>query len=111
MDLATITTIELALNPKDLDKVPAKAAIYAIFEKPFNQSDQLKCRFVGTASNLKEVIDSHFSMRETNVSLRYFMISRKEKYLTYILTSDMDDSDVEMETRHWINTFKPDCNS
>jgi len=111
MELVTITPIELALNQKDLDKVPVKAAIYAIFEKPFNQPDQQKCRFVGTASNLKEVIDTHFSMQEINVSLRYFMISRKEKYLTYILTSDMDDSDVEMETRHWINTFKPDCNS
>lgn len=104
-----MSTIELAPDPTVLDEIPPREAVYAIFEKPFNIPDQLKCRYVGTASDLREAIATHFSVREPNVGLRYFMISRKEKYLTFIPTDGMKEEEVISEACHWRRTFKPDC--
>ncbi|MBE0648312.1 MAG: hypothetical protein IH596_11060 [Bacteroidales bacterium] len=109
METTTISTIEVDLNHNTINNVPPQKAIYALFEKSFNDPNQLKCRFVGAASDLKEAVMTHFSPMEPNIGLRYFMISRKEKYLTYQLLNGMEDTEIAMEIQHWIRTFKPDC--
>lgn len=110
MELAIYPPQELELNLQEIWQIPSVPSIYAIFERSPDNPLLLICRFIGRTPDLKDSIQVHLRVSETNVSLRYFMQSNKIKVVKFLDISEMAPQAVDREMDAWIDFFKPDCN-
>lgn len=95
----------LILSELTLEMVPRQPAIYAILSDGETGSNHKRCRYVGFADNLRDTILRHFQISEPIISLRYFMLSSKLKYLLYELVPSCEGNSISNLTEEWMENF------
>ncbi|MFC2104367.1 GIY-YIG nuclease family protein [Bacteroidota bacterium] len=98
------------ISEMNLDNLPQREAVYAIFAKDESTSKPINCRYVGETDNLEERTKAHFSENEQNDCLKKFMQSNKTKMMIYELLPNSDKQDRLEVEKEWINLNKPECN-
>lgn len=98
------------LSEMDLDDLPKRKSVYAIFAQSESSLEPINCRYVGETDNLEERTKAHFGTKEQNECLKEFMQSTKTKMMTYELLPDSSKEDRLKKEKEWINELKPKCN-
>lgn len=105
--MAKVTTV---ISETNLDKLPKRRAVYAIFAAEKETGKPINCRYVGETDNLQERTTTHFSKSESNNCLKEFMKSSKTKILVYELLPDSDKEERLGKENDWIEEYEPLCN-
>lgn len=95
----------LILSELTLEMVPRQPAVYAILSDGEAGSTNKRCRFVGFTENLREAILKHFQPYEPIVTLRYFMLSSKMKYLFFELIPSGDTNALLNRSEEWMEEY------
>ena len=98
------------LSTMNLDELPQRKAVYAIFAQDKDTLKAINCRYVGETDNLEERTKAHFSENEQNECLKKFMQSDKTKLMIYELLPNSDKNDRLEKEEEWINNYNPKCN-
>ena len=98
------------LSDVDLDKLPGKEAVYAIFVQSRETKKPVNCRYVGETDNLMERIKAHFSIREQKERLKSFMQSDIKKLMIYELMPNSTKEDRLMVEKKCIGSYQPEYN-
>jgi excinuclease UvrABC nuclease subunit len=98
------------LSDVDLDELPEKEAVYAIFVKSKKSKKPVNCRYVGETDNLLGRIKKHYSGREKNEYLKSFMQSDITKFMIYQLMPNSTKKDRLMMEKRCIGTYQPEYN-
>lgn len=98
------------LSEIDLDGLPERKAIYAIFARHQETKKPINCRYVGETTNLQERTTAHFSKAEKNACLREFMQSNSIKLMRYELMGNSTKEERLERQKEWIEKHKPRCN-
>ena len=99
------------LSEMNLDDLPKRKSVYAIFAQSETNLKPINCRYVGETDNLEERTKTHFGINEQNECLKEFMQSHKTKMMTYELLPDSTKGDRLIKEREWIKEFNPKCNN
>ena len=102
-----MSKITINLSTTDLDELPKRKAVYAIFAQSKETNKPINCRYVGETDNLEERTKKHFSDNESNEELLDFMQSDKTVMMIYELLPDSDKKERLAKEKEWINTYKP----
>ena len=102
------TTVNLSTT--NLDNLPKRKAVYAIFAQNKDTKEPINCRYVGETDNLEERTKTHFSDNESNEKLREFMQSDKTVMMVYEMLPDSDKKERLAKESEWINKYKPEYN-
>jgi excinuclease UvrABC nuclease subunit len=100
----------LKLCKVDLDKLPEKEAVYAIFTQDREEKKPINCRYVGETDNLMARAKAHFSIREQNKRLKSFMQSDRTKIMLYELMPDSTKEDRLMVEKKCVSSYRPEYN-
>ena len=103
--MKTVQNPRLILSELTLEMVPHQPAVYAILSDGQAGSTSKRCRYVGYTDNLWQAVLQHFQPYEPIVSLRYFMLSSKLKYLQYELVPAGDRNSLFRRTEEWMEEF------
>jgi excinuclease UvrABC nuclease subunit len=103
-----MATETIILDENNLDDLPVRKSVYAIFASIDNKP--VNCRYVGETDNLKERTNYHFSKSEQNECLKEFMQSNKMKILIYELLPNSDKEERLKKEKEWIRKYNPQCN-
>jgi len=95
--------IKIVLTIEIIEEIPELPSIYALF----SMDDEDECRFVGYTINLKESIMRHFNPCESNMDLRYLMLSNKTKLLYYELEPDGITDETKDKVLKWTTMYNP----
>ena len=98
------------LSEIDLDNLPQKKSVYAIFAQSKDTLKPINCRYVGETDNLEERTKTHFQDNEQNECLKEFMQSDKTKMMIYELLPNSDKKERLEKESEWIRLYKPTCN-
>ena len=98
------------LSKINLDDLPKRKAVYAIFAKDKKSNEPINCRYVGETDSLEERTKAHFSNNEANEELRKFIQSDKAVIMIYELLPDSDKKGRLAKEKEWINIYKPKYN-
>ena len=98
------------LSEINLNELPEKKAVYAIFAQDKETKKPINCRYVGETDNLMERIKAHFSIEEQNECLKSFMQSSKTKLMIYELMPNSTKEDRLIKEKEWISSYQPKCN-
>lgn len=98
------------LSEMNLDNLPQRKAVYAIFASEKDSQKPINCRYVGETDNLEERTKKHLGNSEQNECLKEFMQSDKVKLMTYELLPNSDKQDRFAKENEWIELYKPKCN-
>ncbi len=101
---------DIEINKNNLDALPQKKVVYAIYAKDTNDGKPINCRYVGETDNLKERTNKHFSDSEENECLKQFMRSNLTKILVFELLPNSDKDERLKKEAEWINKLKLKCN-
>jgi hypothetical protein len=97
------------LGSTDLDDLPKRKAVYAIFAQHKETNKPINCRYVGETHDLQERTKAHFSMGEKNECLKEFMQSDKTKLLQYeVMPNSAKEERLEAE-EEWTKKYNPKC--
>ena len=103
--------IELVnLSEMNLNDLPKKKAVYAIFAQEKETGEPINCRYVGETDNLEERTKAHFSKEEQNKCLKKFMQSKKIKLMKYELMPSSTKEERMKKEKEWIKRYDPECN-
>ena len=105
-----MSTEQVNLDEIDIDDLPKRKAVYAIFAQDKESGEPIHCRYAGETDNLEERTKSHLSKEEQNDCLREFMQSNKTKLMIYELMSNSTKEDRLEKEREWIKKYNPECN-
>jgi len=98
------------LNEINLDNLPERKAVYAIFAQDRETKKPFHCRYVDQTDNLMKRIKAHFSVSEQNKCLRAFMQSGRIKLMFYELIPGSSKEERHRREKDWINLYQPRCN-
>ena len=98
------------LGTINLDDLPQRKSVYAIFAQSKDSLKPINCRYVGETDNLEERTKAHLSENEQNECLRKFMQSDKTKLMTFELLPNSDKDDRLRIENEWIKIHNPECN-
>ncbi len=98
------------LGTTNLDDLPLRKSVYAIFAQSKDSLKPINCRYVGETDNLEERTKTHFSENEQNECLRKFMQSDKTKLMIYELLPNSDKAERLQKEEEWITAYNPECN-
>ncbi len=98
------------LNEINVDRLPQRKAVYAIFAQDKGSGEPINCRYVGVTDNLKERIGAHLNKKEQNRCLGKFMQSNETKLMRYELMSGSTRDDRFNKEEEWIEKYNPECN-
>lgn len=113
------------LSEINLNELPERKAVYAIFAQDKETKKPINCRYVGETDNLMERIKAHFSIEtdnlmerlkahfsieEQNECLKSFMQSSKTKLMIYELMPNSTKEDRLIKEKEWISSYQPKCN-
>ena len=76
------TVRKILIDAGNLEMLPAIPAVYAILEYGYGPGDFV-CRYMGESKDLRQALMNHFDPHEPNITLRYFMLSDKIKFLHF----------------------------
>ena len=102
--------VTVNLSTIDLDDLPQRKSVYAIFAQSKDTLEPINCRYVGETDNLEERTKTHFMDSEQNECLRKFMKSDKTKMMIYELLPNSDKGERLQKEIEWINNYGPECN-
>ncbi len=102
--------VTVNLSEMNLDDLPQRKSVYAIFAQSEKTLEPINCRYVGETDNLEERTKAHFSTTEQNDCLKEFMQSTKTKLMIYELLPNSDKQERLKKEEEWINLYKPKCN-
>lgn len=105
-----MSKITINLSTTNLDELPQRKAVYAIFAQSKESQKPINCRYVGETDNLEERTKAHYSKNESNEELRKFMQSDKTVMMVYELLSNSDKKERLEKEEEWINNYKPEYN-
>lgn len=105
-----MNTEKVNLSKIDLNELPQKEAVYAIFAESKDTGLPINCRYVGETDNLQERTVSHFSESEPNECLREFMQSDKTKIMVYESLPYSTKEERLAKEQEWIEKNNPECN-
>jgi excinuclease UvrABC nuclease subunit len=105
-----MSTVIVILSEIDLDELPKRKSVYAIFASDKQTGKPINCRYVGETDNLQERTKTHFSKEEQNDCLKEFMQSDKIKIMIYELLPDSDIDERLEKENEWIEKYNPKCN-
>lgn len=95
--------IRINLEDEHFDRIPDKAAVYAIFsDKGFH--------FVGETDNLSDCMKVHLDPNKANNCLKNIFKSSKEKLMIYELMPKSSRKERLHLEKEWIEKYKPSCN-
>ncbi len=97
------------LSEIDLDGLPERKAVYAIFAQSSETGKPINCRYVGETHDLQERTKVHLSMGEKNDCLREFMQSDKTKLMQYELMPTSTREERLRRQEEWIEKHNPQC--
>ncbi|MCF6268137.1 MAG: GIY-YIG nuclease family protein [Melioribacteraceae bacterium] len=98
------------LGTINLDDLPQRKSVYAIFAQSKDSLEPINCRYVGETDNLEERTKAHLSENEQNECLRKFMQSDKTKLMIYELLPNSDKAERLQKEKEWITAYNPECN-
>jgi excinuclease UvrABC nuclease subunit len=98
------------LGEIDLDDLPKRKSVYAIFAQSKETNKPINCRYVGETSNLQERTKAHFSEAEENDCLKEFMQSNLTKLMRYELMPNSTREERLEKEGEWIEKYNPRCN-
>lgn len=98
------------LSTMNLDDLPQRKSVYAIFAQSKDTLKAINCRYVGETDNLEERTKTHFSENEKNECLRKFIQSDKTKLMIFELLPNSDKEERLLKEKEWITALKPECN-
>ncbi|MFO8234404.1 MAG: GIY-YIG nuclease family protein [Bacteroidales bacterium] len=99
------------LSEINLDDLPQRKSVYAIFAQSKDNLEPINCRYVGETDNLEERTKVHFNEeKEQNECLKEFMQSSKTKIMIYELLPNTDKQERLKKEESWIKLYKPKCN-
>jgi len=98
------------LDEINLDDLPQRKSVYAIFAQSKETGKPIHCRYVGETDNLQERTKAHFRENEQNECLKEFMQSSKTKMMIYELLPDSDKKERLLKQDEWIKEYNPKCN-
>jgi excinuclease UvrABC nuclease subunit len=98
------------LSETDLDDLPQRKAVYAIFARSSETGKPTNCRYVGETTDLQERTKAHFNKAEKNDCLREFMQSNSIKLMQYELMPNSTKEDRLVRQEEWIEKYSPECN-
>lgn len=93
------------LDRIDIDNLPERKAVYAIFARDKDTGEPINCRYVGETDNLKERTKAHFQVDELNSCLKEFMQSIKTKLLLYELMPNSLKDDRLGKEKRWVGKY------
>lgn len=105
-----MSLVLLELSEVDLEKLPEKEAVYAIFTKDKEEQKPISCRYVGETDNLMERTKAHFSTGEQNERLKSFMRSERIKIMLYELMPNSTKEARLMVERKCVSSYRPEYN-
>ena len=105
-----MSKVTINLSEFDLDELPKRKTVYALFESDKKTGKPTNCRYVGETDNLQERTKAHFSTDEQNECLKTFMQSSKTKIMIYELLPDSDKAERLKKEEEWIKIYNPECN-
>ena len=97
------------LDDIDLDDLPQRKAVYAIFARHKETKKPIHCRYVGETSDLQERTKAHFSKGEKNDCLREFMQSNSIKLMRYELMPNSTKEERLERQEEWTEKYNPRC--
>ena len=98
------------LSEINLDDLPERKSVYAIFAQSESNLKPINCRYIGETDNLRERTKTHFSKNESNDCLKEFMQSNITKLMIYeLLPNSTKENRLEKENE-WIKIYTPKCN-
>ena len=95
------------LNKANLNELPMKSGIFALFEKSCTTEDPYLCLNVNTANNIGESIKSLFSNEKDDELLSEHLNSEQLKLLIYEIVPESDKRDLIRKEDEWINIYRP----
>ncbi len=98
------------LSEINLDDLPKRKSVYAIFAQSEKTLNPINCRYVGETDNLEERTKAHFATTEQNECLKKFMQSNKTKMMVYELLPNSDKQERLKKESDWIKLYAPECN-
>ncbi|MFT5824406.1 MAG: putative GIY-YIG superfamily endonuclease [Crocinitomix sp.] len=98
------------LSTINLDNLPQRKSVYAIFAQSKESSKPINCRYVGETDNLEERTKAHLAESEQNECLKKFMQSDKTKLMIYELLPNSDKTERLQKEKDWITDYSPECN-
>jgi excinuclease UvrABC nuclease subunit len=98
------------LSRTDLDDLPERKAVYAIFAQSGNTGKPINCRYVGETTDLRARTSDHLSDSEKNDCLRDFMQSNSVKLMEYELMPSSTKEERLKRQEEWIERHSPECN-
>ncbi len=102
--------VTVNLSTMNLNDLPKRKSVYAIFAQSKETLKPINCRYVGETDNLEERTTAHFSENEQNECLKKFMQSDKTELMIYELLPNSDKEDRLQKEEEWITTYNPECN-
>lgn len=105
-----MATVTVNLSEINLDDLPQRKSVYAIFAQSEKTLKPINCRYVGETDNLEERTKAHFATNEQNDCLKKFMQSTKTKMMIYELLPNSDKQERLQKEIDWIKLYKPECN-
>jgi excinuclease UvrABC nuclease subunit len=98
------------LSETDLDDLPERKAVYAIFAQSGKTGKPINCRYVGETTDLRARTRDHLSDSEKNDCLREFMQSNSMRLMQYELMPDSTKEERVERQEEWIKKHTPRCN-
>lgn len=99
--------ITVILNKANLNELPMKSGIFALFEKNCSTEDPYLCLNVNTANNIGESIKSLFLNEKDDELLTEHLNSEQLKLLIYEIVPESDKRDLVRKEDEWINIYRP----
>jgi hypothetical protein len=98
------TIRQILIDAEHLEMLPAKPAVYTLLEYGYGPGEFV-CRYVGEAADLREALQNHFDPQEPNITLRYFMLSEKIKFLSYEVLNETQGPAYREMIENWRQRF------
>lgn len=105
-----MSKVTVNLSEIDLNELPIRKSVYAIFASNKETGNPINCRYVGETDNLQERTKAHFSDQEQNECLKVFMQSTKTKIMIYEVMPNSEKKERLEKENEWIENYNPECN-